>query len=134
MTQHVGDSGAVSWFFALDAHPALADVRRWVRQRLGRVVTEDKLDDIVLVVIELVTNAELHTNSPKSLAISHGHDTVKIEVTDGDPGMPVLRPPSTTRPRGRGVFIVDAMSARWGVRRCGQGKAVWSLVDADRPA
>jgi hypothetical protein len=93
MPEHAADPVDDFWSLPLDDHPAMADVRRWVRQRLGGVVSEAKLEDIVLVVVELVTNAEVHTSSPKSLVMSHWRDTVRIEVTDGDPSLPVLQPP-----------------------------------------
>jgi anti-sigma regulatory factor (Ser/Thr protein kinase) len=121
------------WSLSLEGHPAMADVRHWVRQRLGGVASEAKLADIVLAVDELVTNAEVHTHSPKSLAISRWRDTVRIEVADGDPRLPVLRPRSTTRSNGRGIHIVDAVSADWGVRRCQEGKCVWSVFGCVPP-
>ncbi len=129
----VSDPRTASWSLSLDDHPAMIDVRRWVRGHLKDVVTADKLADIMLVVVELVTNAKQHTDSPHKLAVSHRHDVVRIEVTDGDPAPPVLQPPSTTRLGGRGIRLVDALSAAWGVRRCGPGKAVWSLVKATGP-
>lgn len=116
-----------SWSLPLDDHPAMDGVRRWVRQRLAGGVSADKLDDIVLVVVELVANAELHTRSPKRLTMGRWRDTVRVEVVDGDPSLPVLRPWSPTRASGRGIYIVDALSTDWGVRQCGQGKSVWSL-------
>nr|WP_052478824.1 ATP-binding protein [Kibdelosporangium sp. MJ126-NF4]CEL20828.1 probable regulatory protein [Kibdelosporangium sp. MJ126-NF4]CTQ98367.1 probable regulatory protein [Kibdelosporangium sp. MJ126-NF4] len=102
-------------------------------RQLADVVSEDTLADIMLVVVELVTNAEVHTRSPRSLVISHWRDTVRIEVTDGDPALPVLHPPSTTRLGGRGIYIVDALSADWGVRRSARGKSVWSLFGSVTP-
>jgi anti-sigma regulatory factor (Ser/Thr protein kinase) len=111
----------------------MAGVRHWVRQRLGCVASEATLQDIVLVVVELVTNAEVHTHSPKSLAISRLRDTVRIEVTDGDPSLPVLRPSSTTRPGGRGIQLVDAISTDWGVRWYREGKCVWSVFGCVTP-
>jgi anti-sigma regulatory factor (Ser/Thr protein kinase) len=113
----------------LDDHPAMTAVRQWVRKRLTGLVPNDQLQDIVLVVVELVTNAELHTRSPKALAMSHGHATVRVEVADGDPTPPVLQPPSTTRSGGRGICLVDAISTDWGVERYRNGKSIWSTFE-----
>jgi anti-sigma regulatory factor (Ser/Thr protein kinase) len=130
---HAPKPVAHSWALALDDHPALADVRQWVRQRLDGVVARDTLADVLLVVDELVANAELHTHSPRGLVVARGHDGVQIEVTDADPTLPVLKPPSQTRRGGRGIYLVDALSTTWGVRPCDEGKTVWSHIDPCRP-
>lgn len=127
MPEHAIDPVDQFWSLPLEDHPMMADVRQWVRQRLGGVAGDTRLDDILLVVVELVTNAEVHTHSPKNLALSRSQDTVRIEVTDGDPGLPVLLPRSTTRSGGRGIHLVDAVSSDWGVRRDHDGKCVWSV-------
>ncbi|ONI91900.1 hypothetical protein ALI144C_00425 [Actinosynnema sp. ALI-1.44] len=134
MPERFDEHESAVWNCPLDAHPALTDVRSWVRQRLDTVVTANSLEDILLVVIELVTNADLHTASPEMLVISCGYDAVRVEVTDGDPEPPVLLPPSATRSGGRGIALVDAVSARWGIRQCGRGKTVWSVVHFAGPA
>lgn len=133
MPEHATDPVNDRWSLPLEDHPAMSDVRRWVRQRLGGIASDDKLQDIMLVVVELVTNAETHTHSPKILAISRWRDTVRIEVTDGDSTLPVLRPRSATRSSGRGIYLVDAVSADWGVQQYQEGKCVWSVFRCVAP-
>jgi anti-sigma regulatory factor (Ser/Thr protein kinase) len=128
MPEHATDPVDQRWSLPLEDHPTMSDVRHWVRQRLGGVASDAKLADIMLVVVELVTNAEVHTHSPKTLVVSRWRDTVRIEVTDGDPTLPVLRPRSATRSSGRGIYIVDAVSADWGIQRYDEGKCVWSVL------
>ncbi len=111
----------------------MTDVRHWVRGRLAGVVADDLLEDIVLVVVELVANAEQHTHSPERLAISPQPSAIQIEVTDGDPALPVLLPASPVRLGGRGVYLVDALATQWGVRQCPPGKCVWALFKPPVP-
>lgn len=34
---------------------------------------------------------------------------------------------------GRGLFLVDALSTRWGIRSLGLGKEVWFKVSSEVP-
>jgi len=125
--------GSRAWSLPLDDCPATSKVRQWAQARLSRFVSGQKLVDILLVVDELVTNAELHTQSPESLAVRHRSGVVEIEVTDGDPALPVLRSTSTTRFDGRGMVLVAAVSTAWGVRLHDGGKSVWASVGCPTP-
>lgn len=102
---------------------AAGDARRFVRDRLA--VDDDLLASVELLVSELVTNAVIHASTAPRLAIRLGRDTVRIEVYDDDPSIPKPLPPSAERIGGRGLYIVDAMSTRWGAEPAGTGKVVW---------
>ena len=42
------------------------------------------------------------------------------------PSVPMIRPLDPTRPGGRGLFLVDTLSDRWGMTREGnRGTRVW---------
>lgn len=102
---------------------AAGDARRFVRDQLA--VGDDVLASIELLVSELVTNAVLHASTAPRLAIRLSRATVRIEVYDDDPTIPRPLPFDTERIGGRGLYIVDAMSERWGAEPAGAGKVVW---------
>ncbi|MEV7124441.1 ATP-binding protein [Streptomyces sp. NPDC093260] len=89
-------------------------------------------DTVVLVVAELVANAVLHGRVPGrdfalSLSCDAGRGIVRIEVTDTHPALPARKAPGTDEDGGRGLLLVDALAADWGVRdRLGPGKTVWA--------
>jgi anti-sigma regulatory factor (Ser/Thr protein kinase) len=89
-------------------------------------------------VSELVTNAVLH--SPESATISVGlrltDGLVRVLVTDGGLGEPERQPQPDpwTGETGRGVWLVDAFTERWGTETHGRaGKTVWCELRADAP-
>ncbi|MFJ9715228.1 ATP-binding protein [Streptomyces sp. NPDC101213] len=89
-------------------------------------------DTVVLVVAELAANAVLHGRVPGrdfalSLARDESRGVVRIEVTDTHPARPARLTPGTDEDGGRGLLLVDALAADWGVRdRVGPGKTVWA--------
>ncbi len=90
-------------------------------------VPPDTLDDAVLMVSELVTNAVQHGEPAVTLDMSLSGDGLTVSVSDQGSGAPIRAFPSAERPRGRGLGLVDALAAKWGVMRsAGQdGKQVW---------
>ncbi|MEV0681430.1 ATP-binding protein [Actinosynnema sp. NPDC050436] len=80
-------------------------------------------DDVVLVVSELVANACRHALGPAVLRLTGGPLRVLVEVSDGSPVPPRLRPQGTDG--GWGMPLVDRLALRWGVTPHGQGKVVW---------
>ncbi|MFF8321579.1 ATP-binding protein [Streptomyces bobili] len=89
-------------------------------------------DDVVLVVAELAANAVLHGRVPgRDFALSLSHDdsrgVVRIEVTDTHPARPARLTSGTDEDGGRGLLLVEALAADWGVGdRLGPGKTVWA--------
>ncbi len=89
-------------------------------------------DDVELVVSELITNAIRHTDSEKvgcELRLAGAH--IRIEITDqGGPqaSAPHAQPGSVDKECGRGLFLVGALSERWGTRldATGPGRVVWA--------
>jgi GAF domain-containing protein len=102
---------------------------------IAGTANEELLDETLLLVTELVTNAVVHAGTEIELQMETADDGVRVEVVDRSPASsPVLRPiPSETREGGRGVFLLDALASEWGTRHFGGGKSVWfSLGVADR--
>lgn len=88
------------------------------------------------VVTELVNNAVVHARTPLELVIGLRADGLDIAVHDGSRQLPEPRAPRpATAPGGRGMIMVSALAARWGVETTPRGKVVWAVLDescADR--
>jgi anti-sigma regulatory factor (Ser/Thr protein kinase) len=90
---------------------------------------EDQRQDLLLVGSELLTNAIRHAGAredePVRVRIERRPGSVRIEVRDGGPGFD-LRPrtPGRAQLGGRGMFLLDQLSDRWGVSR-EDGFLVW---------
>ena len=93
----------------------------------------DRLDEALLLVSELVTNAILHARSAVQLTMIVLDGAVRFEVRDTGAALPAVRPPSETSLNGRGLSLLDAVADRWGVEqrtpRRGPGKVVWFELD-----
>ena len=57
-----------------------------------------------------------------------GGDSLWVEVYDQDVRMPRVRTATVNDEGGRGLFLVDQLSRRWGARDTPSGKAVWFQV------
>jgi anti-sigma regulatory factor (Ser/Thr protein kinase) len=114
-----------------------AVVRRSVADDLaGNGIDVDSIDDVVLVASELVGNAVTHAAASfdSSLAVTWEveQDAVVIRVLDGSPELPHQRSTKDDEKGGRGLAIVAALAADWGVRRNERGKQVWARVAISR--
>jgi len=83
------------------------------------------------VLTELVTNAALHARSAYTVHLRAEADAVLIEVTDSSPALPQARHYGTGATTGRGIALVEALSAAWGVQSSPTGKTVWCRVRSD---
>ncbi|NKY41276.1 ATP-binding protein [Cellulomonas septica] len=118
---------------------AVAPARRWARERLVEAGVEPaRLEVLVLLVSELVTNAVAHADPPVTLRVDVDDVRTRVEVTDGARDEPVLRNPPPTALGGRGVMFIDRLSSSWGTTPEEDGvavKAVWfELRHDDVPA
>jgi anti-sigma regulatory factor (Ser/Thr protein kinase) len=108
--------------------------RRFATSAL-RGVSADTLEAVELMVSELATNCIRHTDSGFELTISRTGGDIRVEATDGAGGRPRMRSPKPTDPSGRGLRIVDMLSAEWGVDpRPATGKTVWFTVPDTAPS
>jgi anti-sigma regulatory factor (Ser/Thr protein kinase) len=101
-------------------------------------IQADDVEAAKLVVSELVTNAVLH--SPEGATINLDlrltDGMVRVLVTDGGLGQPErqAQPDPWSGETGRGVWLVDAFTERWGTETHGRdGKTVWCELRADAP-
>ncbi|MGW0817802.1 ATP-binding protein [Streptomyces viridiviolaceus] len=94
-------------------------LRQWM---LGPKATEDT----VLLVSELVGNAVRHTGARSfGLRMIRRPGWIRVEVRDPSRGLPCLMPVQETDISGRGLFLVDKLSDRWGVDLLPRGKTTW---------
>ena len=111
---------------------APARARAWLRTHTPHL-PQHTTEDAQLMVSELVTNAVRHGRPDVVLSISVAADRLRIEVSDGSDDMPVVAGdhPSLDRATGRGLLIVAATAADWGVARTPgrPGKTVWAELN-----
>jgi two-component sensor histidine kinase len=114
-----------------------AEARTDIAADLGGRISPDSLDDLLLVVSELVTNAVVHgcrsamgLDGDPDVDVSWElrGDEVLVCVSDPSPQLPVRLRPHPTSPGGRGLAIVDCMTRDWGARHTRRGKQVWARV------
>lgn len=118
--------------FTLPSTPHSVQMARfYVRAALRYHELGGYAEDAEMVTSELVTNAVKHAGALKfGLEIMHMVDSgaVAVIVTDPSPYPPVKRNPSEDTERGRGLNIVEALSASWGWRLQDPGKAVYAIL------
>lgn len=107
--------------------------RRFVRTCLVGRASDERIDAAVLLVSELVTNAVVHTGSAVGVAVLVDGGSVRVEVTDGGPGVPTVRADAGLDECGRGMAIVDRLAPDWGVTPLRPGKKIWFVVDGSEP-
>lgn len=89
-------------------------------------LTPQLAEHAVLLVSELVGNAVRHTGARTfGLRMLRRRGWVRIEVRDPSRGLPCLMPVQEMDTSGRGLFLVDKLSDRWGVDLLPRGKTTW---------
>ncbi|MBT2404028.1 MULTISPECIES: ATP-binding protein [unclassified Streptomyces] len=106
---------------------AVPALRHAVREHLGAKGSADA----ELCVSELLTNVITHLGegTPVTLHITGtGDGRTRVELTDPDPRVwPVPRQAADEDESGRGLALLDAVAARWGVHPGPHaGKTVWA--------
>jgi anti-sigma regulatory factor (Ser/Thr protein kinase) len=108
--------------------------RRRVRAALGFHELGEFTEDAEVITAELVANAVQHAcqDGTKAIGVILTHAgtpaAVTVAVSDSSPQVPVRRDTPAGSERGRGLQIVEALSARWGWRCGGGGKVVFAVL------
>ena len=117
--------------FTLPGTPYSVQMARfYVRAALGYHDLGDYAEDAEMVTSELVTNAIAHASAQAfglELMRLDGSGAVVVVVTDPCPLPPVKRDPAADAEHGRGLLVVEALSARWGWTPHDPGKAVFAI-------
>lgn len=99
-----------------------------VAMLLGERASGSVCDDVELVVSELVTNAVRAGSPTIDVSIAVENARVVVRVADRGSGWPEERIAGIHDTGGRGLALVSALSAAWGVRMASAGKVVWSEI------
>ncbi|MFC5828227.1 ATP-binding protein [Nonomuraea insulae] len=109
-------------------------LRQYVTLMLTAAGHQD-LERVRLVLTELMSNAVIHTRSREpgglvAVEVSEiGAGLVRVVVTDaGARTVPCPRRSEDDEDHGRGLCLVEAMSACWGTRPSLLGTTVWAEV------
>ena len=110
---------------------AVRDGRRHAERETANGGATAIVNDAGLVAAELLANAIEHGTPPVSITVIADAARVHIAVYDANPRPPVRPVPSTTNMTGRGLALVIALSARWGVDHdaADGGKVVWAELE-----
>ncbi|KUL38868.1 hypothetical protein ADL22_16580 [Streptomyces sp. NRRL F-4489] len=122
---------------------AAAEARRFTGTTLSGWNLGPLVDNAVLVVTELLSNALRYglakpaaqprggAAHPLWLGLLRCRDLVLCTVCDHSSDVPVLREPDHFAQSGRGLHIIDCLSASWGwTTPTAAGKAVWAALPA----
>ena len=117
---------AVSATFA-PRREAVSQARGFVRQALQGWGAEEVLDDALLLVSELVTNAVVHAGTQADVRCEVSPEGVRIDVVDrhGCGWFPEAGMPPVEAEGGRGMAMAAALAESWGVEYAGALKRVW---------
>ena len=121
--------------FMLPGIPGSVRVARFhVRAALAYCDLGQFADDAAVVTSELVTNAVQHACRDATetigvtLARAEDPDAVIVAVSDSSLHAPVMHTAPPGSERGRGLQIVESLSAHWGWHPEPGGKAVFAIL------
>lgn len=135
--KHARTAGRRSSFtFSLEpgAH-APTEARQELQARLPGILAPSLIDDVLLLTTELVTNSVRHspaaTHGTVDVAVVLAQERIRVEVSDPGSGFEhVPQHPGTLSEGGRGLFLVEALSDRWGMVG-GERTTVWFELGVD---
>ncbi|MGS2644082.1 ATP-binding protein [Streptosporangium sp. LJ11] len=115
---------------------SVPEARAWARDLLIGRVGAPVLDDVLLLLSELATNAVAHSDSGRTadgrvtVYVARTTTTVHVEVTDDGSAAsaPAVRVPEADDDGGRGLWLVEMVAAGWGSHRDDAGGSVWFRV------
>jgi anti-sigma regulatory factor (Ser/Thr protein kinase) len=119
--------------------PAVPEQVREARAFVARLLGESHVhaDLALLLSSELVTNSVRHSGSAVpggvvTVTVVAGDEVVRVEVTDRiGADVPVLPSADGEAEGRRGLWLVDALSARWGYQRGGGLATTWFELGQD---
>ncbi|WP_079079491.1 PAS domain S-box protein [Streptomyces sp. DSM 15324] len=99
--------------------------RAFLRRTLASWNCATRADDALLLLSETLTNAVLHAEGPIGLHLHRTATDLTVEVGDRSPQLPQPRLATEEEESGRGLILVRALAAGWGVRPTDEGKTTW---------
>lgn len=113
---------------------SLRQIRRFTRDVLEEWGLANFADDAVVVASELAANAMHHAldhlgGDSAWLGLVRSERALICVVADPSPAPPVPQKQSALTEHGRGLYLVDALTARWGYSEPdGHGKTIWARI------
>ena len=118
----------VGWARSFPVSGGVRAGRQWAREHLARLDwtagSPDVVDDVLLTVSELLTNAHLHAHSTAELVMSWDGSCLHVSVGDADCTPPAVREASASATGGRGMALVEALADSWETHTMPGGKSV----------
>lgn len=119
----------------------MATVRQWARELLTGTASDTTVDDLVLLLSEVVTNAVVHSDSGRApggsvmVCLGFGGGFVHVEVIDDGSAtsVPFVRAADADSDGGRGLLLVDLIATGWGACRDTTGNIVWFRLPVTAP-
>ncbi|MER5418280.1 ATP-binding protein [Streptosporangium roseum] len=111
--------------------------RAWAHGLLAVRLAPPALDDVLLLLSEVVTNAVAHSDSGRTAGgrvtvhLTHDLGVVHVEVTDdgSTTSTPAVHVPDADSDGGRGLWLVDLLATAWGSHHDDEaGRSVWFQV------
>jgi anti-sigma regulatory factor (Ser/Thr protein kinase) len=110
-------------------HGVAAFAREVVRHACAQWALEKAAAPAEMIVTELVGNAVRHAGGATELLLTLRDPYLHLSVRDHSHTEPVRKlPDPDTGEGGRGLLLVDAVAAGWGVVQVDDGKIVWATV------
>jgi anti-sigma regulatory factor (Ser/Thr protein kinase) len=111
---------------------SVPEARDWARSLLSLGGPSPILDDTLLLLSEVITNAITHSDSSHSpsgqvtVQITRLGTAIRVEVADaGSSTTPTVRTPTLADDGGRGLWLVDTLADEWGFQHNGTDGLVW---------
>jgi anti-sigma regulatory factor (Ser/Thr protein kinase) len=113
---------------------SVGSARRLVGDFAEARLSDGRLDELVLMISEMVTNAVTHGSAEpdgcSGLRLEEDQDVVRVMVTDGGEGfaMDAGSIDRAIREEHFGLLLVDSFADRWGLARDGT-TTIWVEVE-----
>lgn len=128
LLERVADVGPRTVCETFDGDPdSVPSARRFVQRQVRDWRLKGLSDEASLVITELAANAVDHARSAFEVRLALTPEALRLEVCDSGTGTPEPQPPRRDSERGRGLLLVSAISASWGIDDILEaGKVVWA--------
>ncbi|WP_167518346.1 ATP-binding protein [Streptomyces albidochromogenes] len=128
---------ATGWAHTFPAGQGVRAGREWTRRQLSSLPwaaeAPETVDEIVLAVSELLTNAHVHAHSDAQLVLTWDNSCLHVSVHDEAATMPAPRAPDEDAVSGRGVSIVQSLADSWQTHAQQHGKTVTACFRPQLP-
>lgn len=108
---------------------SVAKVRRFAVAECAAQGFAGDSDTMALLVSEVATNALIYGTGHVRVRVLPSGQRLRVEVMDDSAVLPVRSEAAADAEGGRGLGLVDALAAAWGVEPHGGGKTVWFELD-----